>query len=225
VDETNNGESPAQSVRRQLKRHNAKRCPLAIQERIINALASGDSKSAIARELRVSRNIVKAIEEQQWSRVEQRKARIAAQSERNATRAAERINAKLEATADIPLNVLVPVFGVSVDKMLALRGDNIQTLHHIHSFDLTDDDLIAFAVQCSEKRTKPAQATIVDPQNSQLASRPAADAPLLPNPQDTHPNTQHSLLFQPSSEPVSKRRKRGVKGDLSFRTNSDKKTT
>jgi hypothetical protein len=54
--------------------------------------------------------------------VEQRKARIAAQSERNATRAAELISEKLE-HKDVPLNVLVPVFGVSVDKSLALRGD------------------------------------------------------------------------------------------------------
>ena len=72
-----------------------------IKERIVNALASGDSKSAIARALGVSRNTVQAIEEQQWSKVEQRKARIAAQSERNATRAAERISAKLESTEDI----------------------------------------------------------------------------------------------------------------------------
>jgi len=54
--------------------------------------------------------------------VEQRKARIAAQSERNATRAAELIAEKLE-RGDVPLNVLVPVYGVSVDKALALRGD------------------------------------------------------------------------------------------------------
>ena len=54
--------------------------------------------------------------------MEQRKGRIAAQSERNATRAAELIAEKLERD-DLPLNVLVPVYGVSVDKALALRGD------------------------------------------------------------------------------------------------------
>jgi hypothetical protein len=54
--------------------------------------------------------------------VDARKARIAAQSERNATRAAELIAEKLE-HQDVPLNVLVPVYGVSVDKALALRGD------------------------------------------------------------------------------------------------------
>jgi len=45
---------------------------------------------------------------------------------------------KLE-SPDVPLNVLVPVFGVSVDKCLALRGDSaLQSLdfhqrHHIHA--------------------------------------------------------------------------------------------
>jgi hypothetical protein len=95
---------------------------LVIRERIVNALASGDSQAAIARALRVSRNTISAVAEQEWSKVEQRKARIAAQSERNATRAAELIAEKLE-HQDVPLNVLVPVYGVSVDKALALRGD------------------------------------------------------------------------------------------------------
>lgn len=81
-----------------------------IRERIVNALAAGDSQAAIARALQVSRNTVSAVAEQEWTKVEQRKARIAAQSERNATRAAELIAEKLE-REDVPLNVLVPVYG------------------------------------------------------------------------------------------------------------------
>jgi hypothetical protein len=79
-----------------LKRHNAKLCPLAIRERIVNALAAGDSKRAIARALRVSNNTVAAVAEQEWQQVETRKARIAAQAERAAARAFERINDKLD---------------------------------------------------------------------------------------------------------------------------------
>ena len=52
------------------KRHNAKLCPLVIRERIINALAAGDSKRAIARALRVSNNTVTAVADQEWQRVE-----------------------------------------------------------------------------------------------------------------------------------------------------------
>jgi hypothetical protein len=132
MSETNNGSNPAITpTQRKPKRHNAKLCPLAIRERIVNALANGDSQAAIARAFKVSRNTVNAVAEQEWSKVEQRKARIAAQSERNATRAAELIAEKLEGD-DVPLNVLVPVFGVSVDKTLALRGDASLTINLAH---------------------------------------------------------------------------------------------
>jgi hypothetical protein len=115
------------------KRHNAKYCSLVISERIINSLAAGDSKRAIARALRVSINTVTAVAEQQWQQVESRKIRIASQSERNATRAAELIAEKLE-NENVPLTTLVPVFGVSVDKALALRGDPgmVQRIEHVH---------------------------------------------------------------------------------------------
>ena len=143
MSEANNGEHPfienatiAAPAQRRPKQHNAKLCPLVIRERIVNALANGDSQAAIARALQVSRNTVNAVAEQEWSKVEQRKARIAAQSERNATRAAELIAEKLE-HQDVPLNVLVPVYGVSVDKALALRGDSplqpLQFHQHLHA--------------------------------------------------------------------------------------------
>ena len=104
------------------KRHNAKLCPFAIRQRIINALANGDSIRAIARALHVSNNTVAAIREQEWQQVAARKERIAAQCELNATLAAERMTDKLQGTGDIPLNTLVPAFGVSVDKLALLRG-------------------------------------------------------------------------------------------------------
>ena len=108
---------------RKPNRYTAKRCSLANRERIVNALANGDSQAAIARALHVSHNTISAVAEQEWTRIDARKARIAAQSERNATRAAELIAQKLE-HKDVSLNLLVPVFGVSVDKALALRGDS-----------------------------------------------------------------------------------------------------
>src|SRR5215472_4794030 len=140
MSECDNGQDPALTpAQREPKRHNAKLCPLAIRERIVNALAAGDSQRAIARHLRVSPMTVRAIAEQEWAQVSARKDRIAAQSERNATRAAELIAEKLE-HHDVPLNVLVPVFGVSVDKATALRGDVQlriaidQSHQHIHAY-------------------------------------------------------------------------------------------
>lgn len=99
-----------------------KTLPFAIRQRIINALANGDSLRAIARALRVSNNTVAAIREQEWQQVATRKERIAAQCELNTTLAAERMTEKLQSTQDIPLNTLVPVFGVSADKLAVLRG-------------------------------------------------------------------------------------------------------
>ena len=105
------------------KRHNAKLCPFAIRQRIINALANSNSVRAIARAFHVSNDPVAVIREQQWQQVAARKERIAAQCELNATLAAERMTDKLRGNDDISLNTLVPAFGVSVDKLAILRGD------------------------------------------------------------------------------------------------------
>jgi len=165
--EANNGQDPftvenamiAVPTQPKPKRHNAKFCPLAIRERIVNALAAGDSQRAIARHLRVSPNTVRAVAEEEWRQVDTRKDRIAAQSERNATRAAELIAQKLE-REDVPLNVLVPVYGVSVDKALALRGDPQlriafdQPHQHIHAH-IRDDLPLSEILARLPKRNPP----------------------------------------------------------------------
>src|SRR6516225_3810117 len=130
--EPNNGQDPltgehstiAAPAQSKPKRHNAKFCSLAIRERIVNALAAGDSQRAIARHLRVSPMTVRAIGDQEWAQVSARKDRIAAQAERAATKAFDLLNQKLDSDGDkITVNQLVPIAGVSVDKLLALRGD------------------------------------------------------------------------------------------------------
>jgi len=121
MSQQNNGEALSIARRVMPKRHNGKHCPLAVRQGIVNALANGDSKRAIARRLRVSNNTVTAIAEQEWQQVETRKQRIVAQCERNATLAADQLAERLE-TEKLSANQLVPVFGVSVDKMLALTG-------------------------------------------------------------------------------------------------------
>jgi hypothetical protein len=134
------------------KRHNAKLCPLAIRERIVNALAAGDSQRAIARHLHVSPNTVRAVAEEEWKQVDARKARIAAQAERAATKAFDLLNQKLDSDGDnIAVNQLVPIAGVSVDKLLALRGDpnlRIAFEHshqhiHAHITEATMDEIFA----------------------------------------------------------------------------------
>ena len=98
--ESNNGERPPSlAVHPKPKRHNAKHCPFAIRERIVNALANGDSKRAIARTLRVSNNTVTAVAEQDWQRVAARKAKLAARYEKLADLYTERQIDELESGA------------------------------------------------------------------------------------------------------------------------------
>ena len=114
------------------KRHNAKLCPFAVRQRIVNALANGESIRAIARAFRVSNNTVVAVRGQEWQQVEARKSRIAAQAEQIATKAADRLLQSVE-EGDIKGSALVPVFGVAVDKMTLLRGDASLTVRHVHT--------------------------------------------------------------------------------------------
>jgi len=131
---------------RKPKRHNGKLCPLVIRERIVNALAAGDSQRAIARHLRVSPNTVRVVAEEEWRQVDARKARIAAQAERAATKAFDLLNQKLDSDGDkITVNQLVPIAGFSVDKLLALRGDSQLRI----ALDHTHQHIHAHITECS----------------------------------------------------------------------------
>ena len=134
--ESNNDESLSQQVHHKPKRHNAKLCPFTKRQRIVNALASGHSKRAIARKLSVSPNTVAAVAEQEWLKVDERKQRIAAQAELAADQAWDRINDKLAGPDDISLNMLVPIAGVATDKLLAFRGQPDLTIHHEHHINV-----------------------------------------------------------------------------------------
>jgi hypothetical protein len=100
------------------KRHNAKLWPFVIRQRIVNALANGDSKRAIARSLRVSNNTVTAIAEQEWPQVEARKARLAARAERIADVSGELMLAQLGSAkpGDISLPVLNVINVTAIDR-------------------------------------------------------------------------------------------------------------
>jgi DNA-binding NarL/FixJ family response regulator len=89
--QSSNGQLLAQPDRPKPRVHNAKRCPLAIQQRIVNGLANGDSTRAIARALSVSVNTVSAIARQEWIQVETRKTRLAAQWEQAATKSVDQL--------------------------------------------------------------------------------------------------------------------------------------
>jgi hypothetical protein len=161
--QSSNGQPLPQREGVKPKRHNATLLAGRKRQAIITSLANGESKRGIARRLSVSANTVTAIAEQEWRQVEARKQLLAAQAERNAYIAGEQLSEALE-QRKVPIGSLVPVYGVSLDKAMALRGDSLSTVRHVHSFDLSDDDLVAFALQRSKALAdpKPAQAAVVE---------------------------------------------------------------
>jgi len=180
----NNGRDPSIAYAQpKPKRHNAKFCSFSNRELIVNALATGDPKSQIARALHVSPSTVSAVAEQEWSKVESRKARIAAQAERAATKAFERINQKLDSGDDIPLNQLTITGGVCVDKFLALRGEPNLVARIEHSLDVSNlfqafrsshDDALSIIQAREVQQTLPA---LPEPTDSvPISEQPQADS-------------------------------------------------
>jgi hypothetical protein len=100
----------------------------------VNALAAGEPKYLIARALHVSEHTVYAVAEQEWQNVAERKARIAAQFERIATKACDLLAQKLDTQGyKLTANQLVPIAGVAADKLLLLRGDPNVIAHVDHT--------------------------------------------------------------------------------------------
>jgi hypothetical protein len=82
--------------------------------------------------------------------VSARKARITAQAERAATKAFDLLNQKLDSDGDkLTANQLVPIAGVSVDKLLALRGDARAPLNLIN-LNLQPVDLLGAFLKLHE---------------------------------------------------------------------------
>jgi hypothetical protein len=118
-----------------LRRHNGKFCSFENRERIINGLANGEPKCAIAKALHVSPSTVDAVAEQEWVKLESRKARIAAQFERIATKSCDLLAQKLDTEGhNLTANQLVPIAGVAVDKLQVLRGEPNLVAHLEHDF-------------------------------------------------------------------------------------------
>jgi hypothetical protein len=133
----------------------------AKRQRVIDCLVAGDSHSAIARRLHISRPVVAAVERAEFDTVSQRKERLAVLSERGAMLAGERLIADIEA-GKIKAGSLVAPFGVFVDKALALRGDGIVKVQHEHTHRLSADDILGFAVQRSQQLKQANARTLPD---------------------------------------------------------------
>jgi len=106
---------------------------------IIALLGAGETVTEIARRTRACRNVIMAIRNANYNEIQQRKELLAAKAERAAFDAVEQIQDHLDEGKLSPQQ-LVPVFGVLVDKALALRGDapslppQFIAHHHVHEF-------------------------------------------------------------------------------------------
>lgn len=100
--------------------HNGKHITGAKRERILALLAQGEPISTIRRALSHSDNSVRAIRDECWRDLAQRKALLASQAERGALLAGEKVIAAVQ-EGKINGSALIPAYGVFVDKALALR--------------------------------------------------------------------------------------------------------
>ena len=148
-------------------KHNAKLLDGRKRQAIITALANGESKRSIARRLNVSNHTVDAVGAVEWQQVATRKERIVAQAELNATLAAEQITEHLQSGKQ-PINVLVPVFGVSVDK-LALLSNDLLNVQIAHAHTLSQDVYTQMADLAAKLNARPKVDKVVESSPTQAS--------------------------------------------------------
>jgi hypothetical protein len=128
---------------------------------IVLLLADPDARiERIAQRHRVSTHTVRAIRKREAVAIAERKQRLMSIFANVAEISAERME---ELAGQACLRDAGTTAGIATDKLIALSDTGSQTIRHLHFVDLTDDDLIAFAVARSSQRSeKRAQAAVVE---------------------------------------------------------------
>jgi hypothetical protein len=101
------------------------------RQEAITLLAQGFSITFIAQRLKRAKRTIEVIRDIEWSEILRRKPLLAAQAERNALLAGEQI-AEALAAHKFPINSLPVVYGVSIDKVIALRDPMGGSQQHLH---------------------------------------------------------------------------------------------
>ena len=149
--QSTNGQLLLQPEPAKPKRHTAKHCPVADQQRIINDLANGDSIRAIARALHRSPNTVTAIARTNVEAIEDCRRRMTGDAAELADRARERALATVDSA---PPAVANAIYGTAVDKMIALGGNaasGVPQRLHYHA-EATNEAFLDYALFKSKHR-------------------------------------------------------------------------
>jgi hypothetical protein len=131
-----------------------------VYRQIIELVAQGVLLNRIARQCAVSRHTIRAVREHEAAPIAQRKTEILGAAMRVATASIHRIEDEL-AAGKIKGAQLIPVFGVSVDKLVPLSNDpmQIQVSHQLsHTYDLGRqlNERLADLARRLEQRSTPA---------------------------------------------------------------------
>jgi hypothetical protein len=117
----------------------------------------------IAKRHRVSEHTVRAIRAREARAIAERKQRLISIFANVAEIASERME---ELAGKANLRDAGTTAGIATDKLLALSGDVSTTVRLIHSFDLSDEDLVAFAVMRSKQlAAERAKASVAEVQS------------------------------------------------------------
>ena len=122
----------------------------------------------IAKRHRVSEHTVRAIRAREAVAIAERKQGLASIFANVAEISAERME---ELAGQANLRDAGITAGIATDKLIALVGEHSSTVRHIHSIDLSESDIIAFAVQ----RSKAIQARVIE-QDQQVSHRESTSA-------------------------------------------------
>ena len=101
------------------------RLQLVKREQIVNSLSHGESICSIARTLKVARETVRLVREQEYAEISRRKMLIRDSAARLAVDGFDRLNEEMQA-GKIKGSLLMTVTGMATDKVVALSNDALQ---------------------------------------------------------------------------------------------------
>lgn len=137
--------------------------------KVIELLCAGESINQVSKATGVHWLTVRAVQWANAAKVEERKQILAERSEHAAADALDLLHAKLiKSGPSIPPSALVPIFGVLVDKALALRADpTIQVSHshqhiHAHISPASYSDLLSRLPSRATTSDQPTPSTIIN---------------------------------------------------------------